>query len=231
MRWLHIIAGLFGLISGAVALYALKGGKLHRKSGMVFVYAMLLMSGTGAVLAAVKTHERISVVAGMLAFYLTLTALLTVRHNYKKLHWIDFVAAFFGLATVFIGLKFGIEGLNNPDGNIDGQPGLVGLIFGFIALLGVLGDIRFTGWGIKGTHRLARHLWRMCFALWIAVTSFFLGQSQVFPEPIRKFPLLVTPVLLVLLVMIYWLVKVLIFKKVNAKKTRPNALIRTEYVE
>ena len=33
MKLLHIIAGLTALISGGVALYAAKGGKLHRQSG------------------------------------------------------------------------------------------------------------------------------------------------------------------------------------------------------
>jgi len=43
MRLLHIVAGLLGLVSGAVALYALKGARLHRQSGMLFVYAMVTM--------------------------------------------------------------------------------------------------------------------------------------------------------------------------------------------
>ena len=33
MKWIHIIAGLLALASGAVALYAPKGSTLHRKSG------------------------------------------------------------------------------------------------------------------------------------------------------------------------------------------------------
>jgi hypothetical protein len=62
--------------------------------------------------------------------------------------------------------------------------------------------------GLQGARRIARHLWRMCFALFIAAGSFFLGQAQVFPEPIRKSGLLPIPVLLVLLLMFFWLVRV-----------------------
>lgn len=212
MRWLHIITGLFGLIAGAVALYAVKGGKLHRRSGTVFVWTMLVMSASGAAMAAFKP-ERISVVAGLLAFYLVITALLTVRRPAENFHWLDAAAIFVGLATVFLGLRFGIEGLNSADASIDGQPAAVGLVFGGIALLGVIGDALVLRRGIKGAPRIARHLWRMCFALWIAVTSFFLGQAQVFPAPVRKFPLLVTPVILVLLIMIYWLARVRLKKR------------------
>ena len=49
----------------------------------------------------------------------------------------------------------------------------------------------------------------MCFALFLASISLFLGQSQVFPEPLRNSGLLPIPVLLVLLLMFYWLVRVL----------------------
>ena len=63
MILLHIIGGLVGLTSGAVALSAPKGAKLHRKSGMIFVCAMMVLSASGAVMAAL-IPERISVMAG-----------------------------------------------------------------------------------------------------------------------------------------------------------------------
>jgi hypothetical protein len=49
----------------------------------------------------------------------------------------------------------------------------------------------------------------MCFALFLAAISLFIGQSQAFPEPLRNSGLLPIPVLLVLLLMFYWLVRVL----------------------
>ena len=77
-------------------------------------------------------------------------------------------------------------------------------------LLAALGDIRMLLTAeMEWTHRIARHLWRMYFALWIAAAAFFLGQSDEFPEALRIIPLLCTPVLLVLLLMFYWLVRVL----------------------
>lgn len=48
----------------------------------------------------------------------------------------------------------------------------------------------------------------MCTALFIATLSFFIGQSQVFPEPVRIMPLLALPVLAVLVTMFYWLWRV-----------------------
>ena len=45
----HILAGGLGLVTGYVALYAAKGAPLHRKAGIVFVYAMLTMAMGGMV--------------------------------------------------------------------------------------------------------------------------------------------------------------------------------------
>jgi len=42
---------------------------------------MSVLSASGALMAALKP-ERISVIAGMLIFYLVTTALLTVRHDW-----------------------------------------------------------------------------------------------------------------------------------------------------
>jgi peptidoglycan/LPS O-acetylase OafA/YrhL len=62
---------------------------------------------------------------------------------------------------------------------------------------------------IQGARRIPRHLWRMCFALWIAATSFLLGQAEEFPTQLRIYPLLAVPMLLVFMLMLYWLVRVL----------------------
>jgi len=208
MKLLHIIGGLLGLTSGAVALSASKGGKLHRKSGIIFVYAMMVLSASGAVMAAL-IPERISVMAGMLTFYLVTTALLTVRRHEPGSNWMDASAMVFGLLVGLLSITFGIQGLNTVTGNADGYTPL-GFIFGAVALLAALGDARMLlVQNIPWAHRIARHLWRMCFALFIAAGSFFLGQSDEFPESLRIMPLLCTPVLLVLLLMFYWLARVL----------------------
>ncbi|HEY9230325.1 MAG TPA: hypothetical protein VIP11_26975 [Gemmatimonadaceae bacterium] len=75
----HIIAGSLGLISGYTALYAAKGATLHRKSGMLFIYAMLTMCTFGVVLALGKTWQFVNVPAAVMTAYLVVTSLTTVR--------------------------------------------------------------------------------------------------------------------------------------------------------
>ncbi len=48
----------------------------------------------------------------------------------------------------------------------------------------------------------------MCFALFIASGSFFLGQAQVIPEPLRSMPLLAVLSVAPLVAMGYWVRRV-----------------------
>ena len=210
----HIIAGAIGLISGALALFAYKGGRLHRKSGIVFVYAMMVLTFTGVAMGALQS-DMSAVIPGLLTFYLVLTALLTIRRPANpKSPWIDLGTMLVGLIVVITCIfSIGMEIFNSTQGNT--SDGLLPLyfIFGSVALLAVLGDARMLlAQDIPWAHRIARHLWRMCLALWIATASFFLGQADELPEQLRIMPLLCTPVLLVALLMLYWLVRVLFTK-------------------
>lgn len=62
---------------------------------------------------------------------------------------------------------------------------------------------------------MARHLWRMCFVLFVATGSFFIGQMKFVPQPIRIAPLLVALGLAPLLVLLYWMWRVRIRGRLN----------------
>lgn len=209
---IHIISGLIGIVSGFITVFALKGAKLHRKSGMVFVYSMGVLALTGAVLGALK-NEPGNVVAGVLAFYFVTTGFLTLQRRDGQFHWIDAAATLIAIAVGVLSIKKGFDVLNSPTGPTDGVPSGMRFFMGGVCLMAAAGDIRMmlVG-GLVGTHRIARHLWRMCFGLFIASGSFFLGQAQVFPKPIRIYPLLAIPALLPLALMLYWLARVLFTK-------------------
>ena len=202
---IHVVAGLTALVAGAVALLAGKGSWLHRRSGLVFVYAMLVMAGTGAVMGALD-GVGVNVVAGSLTVYLVLSAQLAVRRPAAGARWVDLGTLLAALALVLgCGLAFAVDAAGGENSGY--LP--VYVVFGGVALLAAGGDARvLLANGTKGRARLVRHLWRMCFALWIATSSFFLGQSEHIPAPIRVGPVLAAPVLLVLAAMAYWLVRV-----------------------
>lgn len=204
----HILAGGVGIAAGFVALYAAKGAALHRKSGMLFVYAMLVVSVVGAVMAAARGVEpAVNVPAGALTAYLVITGLTTVRPPRWWSRRLDVGVMLAGLSFSVADLAFGFAALSGAFGRR--WMLFPFFLFGTVGLLASAGDARMIRAGtLRGAPRLARHLWRMSFALAIAALSFFVGQAKVFPQAIRIPALLALPVLAVLVTMLYWLWRV-----------------------
>jgi uncharacterized membrane protein len=196
----HILGGILALITGYVALYAAKGSATHRKGGTVFVYAMIVMSLTGASIALLHANA-ISIVAGLMTFYMVATGLRTVQQRAEPVSLTDRVATMFALIVAAGCFVVGIQSAAR------GRPEAYPLfIFGIVGVFGVIGDRRvMQQGGIQGSRRVARHLWRMCFAMWVAAASFFWGPQTRVPEVLRIPVLQAVAVLLPIVVMAYWL--------------------------
>lgn len=201
----HIVAGSLALAAGMIALLVRKGGVWHRQAGLAFAIAMLVMTSTGAVMAAMK-FERISIIAGVLTFYLVATGVLAVRKPVE--HSRGTLTAFMALAALVgvFGYAVGFEVRADPK-----TAGWAPMFFVFatIALAAAASDVRLLRRGsLQGAQRLSRHLWRMGTALTIANLSFFLGQAKFIPAPFNHPVLRVLPVLLSLGLTLYWVVRV-----------------------
>lgn len=208
---LHIAAGGVGIVSGFVALGAAKGGPAHRKVGTVFCVAMLTMAGLAAMLAALG-GQKFNTIAGTFTVYLVTTAWTTVRRG-EAPRRIDLAAMVVAFAVATAGFVLGGLAAASPYGLEDGDPSSgrePGLYFAFAILATLAGalDLRaLRSGGLTGAPRLARHLWRMCLALFIAAGSFFLGQADEIPQALRG-PHLMIPPLAALALMAFWLVRV-----------------------
>ncbi len=208
MSGLHILAGALALLAGYTAMFAPKGGRTHRRAGLLFVSAIVLMGSSGTWLAAWKP-DRLSVVVGLLVVYLVVTSLLTVRGSLPAARVPLLALMGLGLLVAALALYFGSLGLQQPQRRLDGYPAALFFLFGSFGLLGALLDLRLLrAGGISGKHRLVRHLWRMDLAMYFAASAFFLGQAKLFPAWWRQHLwLLSLPVVLVLLHLAYWLWK------------------------
>ena len=207
----HIVAGLMGIATGFVALYAAKGARLHRKSGMLFVYTMLATCVFGLTISVVRgVAPSVNVPAALLTSYMIISSLNTVRPLANDTRWMEIGLMVLALAVGLTSLTFAFEAIGSPDGKgRDGMPSFPFFLFGIVGTLAGVSDIRVIRSGpLQGASRLARHLWRMSFALFIAALSFFIGQARVFPKPIRIPGLRARPVLAVLVTMFYWLWRV-----------------------
>ena len=210
---IHIAAGALAMILGAVALTAKKGGRIHRRSGLVFVCAMMVMAVSAAVLGYQNGAVDANVGAALMTAYFVGTALTTVRPATRWTGRINVAALVLALGLALLTFVGGMAGIYSTALSPGGVPrriiGVMSLILSAVLLLAAVGDIRIMRFGPpRGGPRLARHLWRMCFALFIAAGSFFSIRERVatiLPEPLTTGPMRALPILLLFGAMFYWL--------------------------
>ena len=141
----HIIAGTVAIVAGFVALYAAKGARLHRRSGMLFVVAMVLLGLTGAGIAAWEGSMG-SVLGGVFAIYLVITALTTVRPPGASRR-LDVGLLVIALAGTAVSLTIGLQTLASPTGTMYGLPPFPYFMFGTVGLFSIIGDVRVIRFG------------------------------------------------------------------------------------
>ncbi len=178
----HICAGTLGLLSGTAAMSFRKGSPRHRLAGKVFVVSMLTLAAAAVYLAILK-HQTPNIVGGFLTFYLIGTAWLTARRRDGETSRLDWVVLLIPLALGILTWMNGIKVVRSGASSQDGVPVGMSFFMGSVMLLAAAGDVRMlVRGGVLGAKRIARHLWRMCFGLFIAAGSFFLGPSN---RPLR----------------------------------------------
>ena len=221
---LHVIAGAVALVSGFVAVAVAKGGRLHRVTGLTFVVSMIVMGVLGSV---ISVYEGKSIAGGTFAAYLVFTAFTTVRPwgGVHRQRWaVALTVLAFGLAAAQ--LWFGVVALDRPGNTLNGVPAGMILFLGTVSLLAAIGDLRVVVKGeLRGSRRLARHLWRMCFGLFIASGSFFLGQMKFLPESLRSLPVLGLLAVAPLLFLLYWMWRVRLRQRMQGMALRGGAAL------
>lgn len=210
----HICAAAVSLISGALSMLLRKGTDRHRIAGNVFFIAMMVMSSTGAYIAATIDPRSISVIVGILTFYLVTTSWVAARRRSGGTGMFDRIAMLVVLADGIAGVSIGIQEANNPK---IGMAPPIYFVFGSIALLFAVSDVRMIArGGVVGAKRIARHLWRMCLAFLITVMSFYPGNARLFSQELRDTKLLFLPLILTAGMTIYWLCRVTFSKAFRA---------------
>lgn len=205
----HICAGTLGMLSGLAAVSFRKGSRWHRATGIVFVISMFSLSASGMYLALAR-HEPGNVLGGALTFYLVATAWSIARRRDGATGLFDWAALSIALAVVAVAVTYGLEAAHSPTGRSHGYPVGPYLFLGSVAMIAAAGDVRMiVRGGVSGAKRIARHLWRMCFAWFIASASIFLARPHLFPAVLRRTGALYLMSFLPLVLMVFWLVRVI----------------------
>jgi len=230
----HICGGVVGLVSGTAAMCFRKGSPRHVLAGKVFVASMLTMGAFAAYLAITR-HQPNNIGGGILTVYLIGTAWLTARRRDGETSRVDWVLLLIPLANGILSWMAGLKVLRSGHSSLDGVPVGMILFMGSVCLLAAAGDVRMlVRGGVAGVKRISRHLWRMCFGLFIAAGSFFFGGSN---RPLRLLSTVglgkyLSPALfnttvysvltiLPLILLIFWLVRVRFTNAYNGKTIVP----------
>ncbi len=210
LLWAHIAGGAIGMVTGVVALTVRKGQRVHRAAGSVFFFAMFAAYAIGAGVAPfLDTGQRPNFVAGIMALYLLVSGTRTARQRDVTAGTPEVIGLIVALSITAAGVIFMRMGAASPSGTVDGSPPQAFFLFTIAGAFAAAGELHvLIRKQLSNVSRIARHLWRMCFSLFIASGSFFLGQQQVFPETLRDSALLYVLALAPLPVMLFWLGKV-----------------------
>jgi hypothetical protein len=211
-----------------------KGSPHHVLAGKVFVASMLTM-GAFATYLAITRHQPNNIGGGVLTVYLIGTAWLTARRRDRETSRLDWVLLLIPLANGTLSWMAGLKVVRSGASSQNGVPVGMILFMGSVCLLAAAGDVRMlVRGGVFGAKRISRHLWRMCFGLFIAAGSFFFGGSN---RPLRLLStvglgkylspalfnttLYLVLTILPLILLIFWLVRV---RVTNAYKGKSMSL-------
>ena len=196
---LHISGAAIALVSGAGALAFKKGASKHRLSGKIFVVSMLIMGISAAPLAYAAGNG--DMLSGALVCYLVLTSWFTFNPISRKLDFAMMVSAIVLIVSYF-GIELHLESTGDRRPDI---PVGVGYVFGSIVILAFVGDLKlFFSETATRLSKVIRHLWRMCFALFMASVSFFLSRAHLFHDLIRDSGILYVLALAPIVLMVFW---------------------------
>lgn len=197
--FIHIVSASFALLGAYAALFAPKGGVLHRRAGVLFIWAMIVMGIAASILSRAKGEAG---VAGPMILYLVITAVATMRERETVPRWLLPSLMVVGFAVGAVNIAGGFILLEHPR---PGAPPAAAFITGGLLVIAALGDVRVLLRGpLRGSARLPRHMWRMCYAAFSATGSFFLGQADEIPKALRIWPLLIVLAFLPALAMLYY---------------------------
>lgn len=231
---LHVGGGMVGLVAGTVAVFACKGGRLHRTAGTVFFASMTLMAAFAAVLGVVLP-DPVNLFIAAFAFYLVATAWLTVRRNAGAVGFPEriFLVTAFCLCAPFAILSFQLAAGLSPmfKSTVPLKGPVLIAIYAFTTVLAIaaISDLRVVlAGGISGAPRIARHLWRMCLGLTLATGSAFTnGLPRLLPGLYQAPLVLFLPQLVPLGLLIFWMIRVRFTgwfdhqAALEARRTRP----------
>jgi hypothetical protein len=186
----HVLTGAVAVAAGAVALGARKGAGVHIGAGRSFAALMAISSALGAWLGLLRWEAFfITFHAGFLAFCLIASSWLAARQSTGRPGWASASVSVLNFVNLAALIALGSIANSTVDGQFLGFAAEDYFFVAGMAGLAAAGDASLLFRKALSTrHRIARHLWRMCFGFFIAAGSAFTGPgAKAFPEALQQF--------------------------------------------
>ena len=218
----HIASGAIAVLMGAITLAVRKGATLHVNGGRVFTAAMGLSSFLGAILGLIKYETfYITFHAGVLGMTLVLSGWLLARRPIRHRSAVFVAIGGVNLLNTVGLVTAGFCALTLPEQTLRGFVAADYFFLAGITGVALINDLLVLRCKtLSYRHRIAQHVWRMCIGFFIAAGSAFTGPgASIFPEALRNSGLLSLPELTIILLMLFWLFRVLL--GTGSKKRAP----------
>jgi len=181
----------------------------------VFTAAMGLSSFLGAILGLIKYETfYITFHAGVLGITLVLSGWLLARRPTKNRSALFVTIRGVNLLNTAGLVAAGFCALTLPDQTLRGFAAADYFFLAGITGVALINDLYvLLCKTLSYKHRIAQHVWRMSIGFFIAAGSAFTGPgAKIFPEAVRNSGVLSLPELTIILLMLFWLFRVLLGK-------------------
>jgi uncharacterized membrane protein len=166
--YIHAAFGGIALLAGGVALIVKKGKNVHKKSGLLFYYAMLTSALMAFIISILPDHENPFLFSiGIFSTYFLISGYRSL--NFKNIHFNLKIDKIISLIILITGATMILYPLI-----FQGKIYIVLLIFGFIGLVfGIKDLIAFKNKANLKKNWLKLHLGKMTGGYIAAVSAFF----------------------------------------------------------
>lgn len=207
---IHAAFGGIALLAGFISIVAKKGRKIHKKSGLVFYYAMLTSAIMAILISVLPEHESPFLFAvGIFSMYFVLTGYRALRFKSKNVNlqvdkWISGIMVFTGILMIVLPLI------------LEKSVNIVLLVFAVIGIVFSVRDLtRFKSPEKLKKAWLKLHLGKMTGGYIASVTAFVIV-NEFFPSIYGWF----VPGIIGGIFITYWI------RKINNKKPSSDAKLR-----
>ncbi|MBS7231422.1 DUF2306 domain-containing protein [Flavobacterium psychroterrae] len=202
--YFHAIFGGIALLSGLISLIVKKGNKVHKKSGKLFYYSMLLSALTALIIATLPKHESPFLFSiGIFSSYFTIMGYRSLRFKNEDLNLkTDKIISWIMIITAILMILY------NPF--VNQSINIVLTVLGITGLIFSARDLILFKNPVKLKHNwLKLHLGKMIGG-YIAATTAFVVVNEFFPSFYGWF----IPAIIGIFCIRYWI------KKLNKKQSK-----------